>query len=221
LSLALLGQLVGVAAASGTRATLTLLALALVARVGAYSLPAGLEFLSTNVGLALLVALTVLDELVDRDPELQELLTLANVGVRGAAGAIGAWGIEGMMGGSMPDAVTWLLGAGIAIGVHLVRVQAMAYIPEGTSGFGPRTWIAWLEAGGVFGLLIAVFLAPLLALAFAVAASLLGAVLLVSARSIERARHRRRCPHCSAWARREASRCPKCRHAIAIERRCA
>ncbi len=219
MTLALFGQLVGVAAASGTRATLTLLTLALVARLGAYTLPEGLAFLSTNVGLAVLVAVAMLDELVDRDPELQELLTLANVGVRGAAGAIGAWGIEGMMDGSMPAAATWLLGAGIAIGVHLVRVRALAYVPEGTSGLGPRTWVAWLEAGGVFGLLIAVFLAPLLALAFAVAATVLGAVVLIAARGVERAKHRRQCPHCASWIRKEASRCPKCRHDVPIERR--
>lgn len=218
MSLALLGQLVGVAAASGTRATLTLLTVALVARLGAYTLPAGLSFLSSNIGLSMLVALAVLDELVDRDPELQELLALANVGIRGAAGAIGAWGIDGMMDGAMPESATWLLGASIAIGVHLVRVRALAYVPEGTAGFGPRTWVAWLEAGGVFGLLAAVFLAPLLALGFAVAATVLGAAVLLAARRVERARHRRACPHCAASIRKEASLCPKCRNAVPIER---
>jgi len=218
-TLALLGQLLGIAAASGTRASLTVLLVALVARFGDTGLPGELAFLSSNVGLALLAALVVLDEVVDRDPELQELLSLTNVGVRGAAGAVSAWGIDGMMGDTTPDAVTWLVGAGIAIGVHLVRVRALQYVPEGTKGFGPRTWVAWLEAGGVFGLIAAVFLAPLLALAFAVLATLGGVTVLLVARSIEHTRHRRPCPHCRTPIRKEASRCRSCGNPVSIERR--
>ena len=218
MSLALLGQLVRVAAASGTRASLTLVALALVARLGGYTMPEGLTLLTTDLGLALLIGVAVLDEVVDRDPELQELLTLANVGVRGAAGAIGAWGIEGMMDGTLPPAVVWGIGASIAIAVHLVRVRALSLLPEGTDGFGPRTWIAWLEAGGVFGLLVAVFLAPLLALGVVVSATMLGGLVLLVARRVERHEHRRPCVHCDHWVRKEASRCPRCRRPVPIER---
>jgi len=219
-TLALLGQLLGIAAASGTRATLTLLAVVLVARIGGGDVPEGLSFLTTNLGLAALVAVAVLDELIDRDPELQEIVTIGNIGVRGAAGAASAWGVESLMDGSLPESATWLLGAGIAIAVHLVRVRVLSYVPEGTGGLGPRTWIAWLEAGGVFGLIVAVFVAPLLALGFVLLGTILSVAAVLGARQMDRSRNRRVCPHCQSWARKEASRCPKCRNPLSVERRC-
>lgn len=218
MTLALIGQLLGIAAASGTRATLTLLAVVLVARLGDGAVPEGLSFLTTNVGLAMLVAVAVLDELVDRDPELQEVVAMANIGVRGAAGAASAWGVESLVDGSLPDSVTWLLGAGIAIAVHLVRIRVLSYVPDGAGGIGPRTWIAWLEAGGVLGLIVAVFVAPLLALAFVLLGTVLSVAVVLIARQLDRTRNRRTCPHCQVWARKEASRCPKCRNPIPVER---
>lgn len=218
MTLALLGQLLGIAAASGTRATLTLLAVVLVARLGDGNVPEGLSFLTTNVGLAALVAVAVLDEVVDRDPELQEIVAVANVGVRGAAGAASAWGVASLADGSLPDSATWVLGAGIAVAVHLVRIRVLAYVPEGTGGLGPRTWLAWLEAGGVLGLIVAVFVAPVLALGFVLLGTVLSVAAVVVARNLDRSRHRRVCPHCQTWARKEASRCPQCRNAIPVER---
>lgn len=219
MTLALLGQLLGIAAASGTRATLTLLAVVLVARLGDSSVPEGLSFLTTNVGLALLVAVAVLDELVDRDPELQEIVAMGNIGVRGAAGAASAWGVESLVDGSLPAWATWLLGACIAIAVHLVRVRVLSHVPDGAGGIGPRTWIAWLEAGGVLGLIVAVFVAPVLALGFVLLGTGLSVAVVLIARQLDRTRNRRACPHCQTWARKEASRCPKCRNAIPVERR--
>ncbi len=218
MTLALLGQLLGIAAASGTRATLTLLAVVLVARLGGSEVPDGLSFLTTNVGLAVLVAVAVVDELVDRDPELQELVAIGNVGVRGAAGAASAWGVESLADGSLPDAATWLLGAGIAIAVHLVRVRVLSYVPDGGGGLGPRTWVAWLEAGGVLGLIVAVFVAPMLALGFVLLATVFSVAAVFVARKIDRTRNRRTCPHCQTSARKEASRCPNCRESIPVER---
>ncbi|MGH1342734.1 MAG: DUF4126 domain-containing protein [Nannocystales bacterium] len=216
MTLALLGQLLGIAAASGTRATLTLLAVIVVARIGGGTVPDGLSFLTTNVGLAVLVAVVVLDELVDRDPELQELVTMGNIGVRGAAGAASAWGVESLADGFLPDVVTWILGAAIAIAVHLVRVRILSYLPEGHSGVGPRTWVAWLEAGGVLGLIVAVFVAPVLALGVVLLGTVITVAGVLIARRLERSRHRRACPHCGTWARNEASRCPKCRNPIPV-----
>jgi hypothetical protein len=217
-TLALVGHLLGVAAASGTRASLTLLALAVATRLGELGLPSELSFLSRDPGLVLLVVLVVLDEMVERDPDLQSALMLANVGIRGAAGALAAWGVHDVAPEGVPEPVLWGVGAAVAIGVHLLRARIGAVVPAGHGLLDPRAWLGWLEAGGVVGLIVAVLLAPVLALLFVGLATLGSLALVALGRAVERARHRRRCPTCGAWARVEASRCPACRGPLPVVR---
>ncbi|MEM6291208.1 MAG: zinc ribbon domain-containing protein [Myxococcota bacterium] len=213
----LFAQLLAVSAASGTRASLTLLCMAVAARVTEFALPDALAFLVTDMGLALLVAVVVLDELVERDPQLQELLVFANVGVRGAAGAIAAWGLEDAVGSVLPDVGVWVVGACVAMAIHGLRMKVAVWIPDGGEGWlNPRTWLGWLEVGGVLGIVVAVFLAPFLALAIVVVATVLGAIAWQAGRQLEQTRRRRPCPHCGAKAREEASRCPSCHQPLNI-----
>jgi lipopolysaccharide biosynthesis regulator YciM len=169
--------------------------------------------------LGLLVALVVLDELVERDPDLQQAMVLVNVGIRGAVGAVSAWGLEDALGDALPDPIVWLIGAGVAVGVHLLRARVQAHLPDAGEGWlNPRTWLGWLEVGGVVGLVTAVFLAPFVALAFVVLATVGGVVALLATRGIERARYRRVCPRCGFAARVEACRCPGCRGPLEVVR---
>ena len=219
MSVTLVAQLLGIAAASGTRASLTLAILAVMARFGGWELPGELAFLSSDIGLGILAALLVLDELVERDPDLQQAMVLVNVGVRGAAGAVAAWGLEDALGDTLPDPAVWAIGAAVAVGVHLLRARVQEHLPDAGDGWlNPRTWLGWLEVGGVVGIVTAVFLAPFLALAFVIVASVAGVGVLLVARGIERTRYRRRCPHCGHAARVEASRCPGCRGPLEVTR---
>jgi hypothetical protein len=219
MSATLLATLLGIGAAAGTRSSLTVLVLAVAARFSGFELPQDLQILASDLGLASLLALVVLDELVERDPDLQGLLVLVNVGVRGAGGMVAAWGLQDTMDESLPQPVVWAIGGAAAIGVHLLRTKVQTYIPAARGGLlDPRAWLGWLEVGGVMGLVAAVLLAPLLALGFVVLASAASVLALIVGRNIERARHRRPCPHCRHWTRMEATRCPRCHQDLPIAR---
>ena len=215
----LLAHLISVAAATGVRASLGLLALALAARIGWFELAPPMDWLASNPGIAVLVALAALDELVEHDEDLRELLVLANAGVRGAAGAAAAWGIEGGLGDQAPDWLVWILGFGISIGVHLLRAR----LHEALSGFGdglhsPRTWLVILESGGVLGLIVALALAPILVGVFVLGSIAVGVALVLVARLFEAHRGRRPCPNCNHRAREDASLCPNCRTTLQVAR---
>ena len=72
-----LQQILAGAALSGTRAALALFAIALSGRFELVALPAEMGFLSTNVGLAVLMGLVAAEEFLERDEDLQELVELA------------------------------------------------------------------------------------------------------------------------------------------------
>jgi hypothetical protein len=219
LSTDLLAALIGVGAAAGTRSSLTVLALALAARFTGFELTSELAVLTTDLGLALLVAFAVLDEVVERDADLQGALVLANVAIRGAGGVVAAWGLQDGTHASLPQPVAWAIGGAMAIAVHLVRTKVQAHVPATGGGLlDPRSWLGWLESGGVIALVIAVVLAPMLALGFVVVATLGSLGILLAARGLERGRHRRPCAHCGQQARVEASRCPRCLQALPIVR---
>ena len=133
--------------------------------------------------------MVALDELVERDPQPQELFVFANVGVRGAAGAVAAWGLEDAVGSALPDVGVWGVGACVAMAIHGLRMKVAVWIPDGGEGWlNPRTWLGWLEVGGVLGIVAAVFLAPFLALGIVVVATILGAFAWQAGRQLEHTR---------------------------------
>jgi hypothetical protein len=221
-----LARLLSTSALAGTRSSLTLLLLALAARLelfaGASSL-AGPAWMTSNVGLGLLLALVVLEELAEQDEDLQALFDIAAYAIRGGAGALAAQSIQGvaeLSGGlALPEWGSTLLGAGVAVGTHHLRANLHEQLAGlGDSLLSPRTWLAWLELGGVVGLAVAIVLAPVLALAFVVLAALGGAAVILAKRASEQRLFRRPCPHCGARVRVEASRCPSCTHPVPIQR---
>ncbi|EDM80205.1 hypothetical protein PPSIR1_36182 [Plesiocystis pacifica SIR-1] len=229
-----LARLLAASSLAGTRAGLTLFGLALAARLGVISgLGGGSEWMSSNVGLGILLALVVVEELAEQDEDLQALVDLFAYALRGGAGALAASSIqaatvEGVAGfeqvAALPDLPDWgavVLGAALAVATHHLRAQ----LHEQLSGLGdsllsPRTWLAWLELGGVLGLLAAVIFAPALALAFVVLAAVLGLVAVLVKRGAEDRLNRRDCasPDCKARPRVEASVCPRCRTPLRVER---
>ena len=111
------------------------------------------------------------------------------------------------------------VGAVMAVGTHGLRSQ----LHEGLRGFGdsvlsPRTWLLWLERGGMLGLLIAMLLAPVIALGFVILAAVGAGIGLLVRRHLDKAWFRRACPSCEHMARVDASRCPDCKESLEVAR---
>lgn len=215
-----LSRLLSLSALAGTRASLTLLCLGLAARMGI--LPAPHPWMSSDVGLALLLGLVVLEELAEQDEDLQSLFDTVAYALRGGAGALAAESLQAgasTAGLPLPGWAAGLLGATLAVGTHHLRAQLHRQLEGlGDSVLSPRTWLAWLELGGVLGLMAAIVLAPVLALGFVILASAGGVAIVLVRRASENRLRRRPCPHCGARARVEACRCPKCRGALEVQR---
>lgn len=215
-----MAALISLASAAGARTSLTLLMLAVAARFGAAELPENLSFLSDTFGIAVLVALVIAEEFIEQDEDLQHLTSFINYLLRGAGGALASTAFESMGGGELPPAVAAVAGAGIAVATHHLRMKLYDVVRGfGESLSSPRTWIAWLEAGGVVGVLAATFLAPALALAFVILATMGAVAVLLVRRTAERRIYRRPCPSCGTRIRVEARVCPNCRASVPIHKR--
>ncbi|PRQ02316.1 hypothetical protein ENSA5_24070 [Enhygromyxa salina] len=215
-----LARLISTSALAGTRASLTLLCLGLAARFEVMAAPQ--EWMSSNVGLAVLLALVIIEELAEQDEDLQALFDLFAYALRGGAGALAASTIQasaGELGVELPQWGAALVGAGLATGTHHLRARMHEQLRgAGDSVLSPRTWLAWLELGGVLGLMVAVVIAPVVALGFVVLASLGGVALIAAKRAAEDRLGRRACVHCNARVRVESCRCPACKGELAIQR---
>lgn len=214
-----LARLLATSSLAGTRASLTLFILALVGRLGVIDAPQ--DWMTSNVGLAVLLSLVVLEELAEQDEDLQALVDVAAYALRAGAGALAASTIQSSASAiGVEDLPTWaaaLTGAGVAAGTHHLRAKLHEQLEgAGDSVLSPRTWLAWLEAGGVLGLMIAVIFAPAIALGFVVAAAVASVAAVLIKRAAENRLRRRDCPHCRHRVRVEASRCPGCRGPVEI-----
>jgi len=116
---------------------------------------------------------------------------------------------------------TWLLAALAAalamLTHHLRRRLFQALCGFGSGLLSPRTWLIWLETGGLAGMLAALVLAPTLALVLFVLAALASLGLGQLRRAADRRLNRRPCA-CGYQARKEASLCPGCRQPLDIQR---
>ena len=213
----LLARTLTTSALAGTRSSLTLLGLAVAARFDVVAPPQA--WMVSDIGLGILLALVVLEELAEQDEDLQALFDVFAYALRAGAGALSAAALQDSTGGAVPGWAAAVAGATVATATHHLRAQ----LHEQLQGFGesllsPRTWLAWLELGGVVGLLAAVVLAPVLALAFVVLASVMGLSALIAKKAAEDRLWRRDCEHCNARVRVEARVCPSCRGAVPIAR---
>lgn len=219
-----IARLISTSALAGTRASLTLLCLGLAARFELLAAPH--PWMTSNIGLGVLLALVIVEELAEQDEDLQALFDVFAYALRGGAGALAAGTIQASaseIGVELPHELSqWgsaLLGATLAVGTHHLRAQLHEQLHGvGDSVLSPRTWLAWLELGGVLGLMVAIVLAPIVALGFVITASLAGVGVIAAKRAAEDRLWRRVCEGCGARARVEASRCPGCKQTLEIQR---
>lgn len=216
----LLARTLASSALAGTRSSLTLLCLALLARTGLMGAPA--PWMESNVGLGILLAMVVLEELAEQDEDLQALFDVFAYALRAGGGAMAATAIQdtaGAAGFALPEWGAALAGAGVATATHHVRAQLHQQLEGlGDSVLSPRTWLAWLELGGVLGLMVAIVIAPVLALAFVILATVAGVGMIFARKAAENRLRRRDCPNCSARVRVEARVCPACHTQVPVQR---
>lgn len=219
MSAVLISQVLSASSASGARGAATLLVLAVAGWAGWLELPESMSVLGSIPAIAVLTALAVVEELLEDDEDLQELLELVGYLVRGAGGALVAWTVAAGADAGASEAAAPVVGAVMAAGTHHVR----SLMHESVRGFGdtalsPRTWLIWLERGGLVGVLAAMILAPVIALAFVILAAVAAGIALLVRRQLERSVYRRACPGCGHLARVEASRCPACSDTLEVRR---
>ena len=216
---ALASKVLGLGAASGVRASSSLLVVALLARFGWLELPQQLSWLRSAVAIGALLGVTVLEAAAERDDDVQQVLEHLQYGLRalaGAAVAVVVLASGSQAPGELHLAAAGLVAAGTAVATHglRMRLHRALYVVQ-SDAFHPRKWVNRLEDGGVIGVAVAAVLAPLVALGVVAAglcATLLGAWL---AHQVE-AWWRRPCPACARPIRVEASRCPSCRADVPV-----
>jgi hypothetical protein len=214
----LVSQAIGLGSASGTRAGLSLLAVAVASHLGYVTLPPDLAWMAHPGALGGFAVVLAFEMSTQRDEDVRMLMGLVQYGLSGTSGALGVLATLDVPAGNVPE---WALGAGgalLAVGSLALRRRLHAAVADLENElFHPQKWLHRLEEGGALGVCIAVFLAPFLALALVLLAALAGLVGSVAARRLE-ARFRRPCPACAAAIRQEASRCPKCRAEVEVAR---
>jgi hypothetical protein len=163
-----------------------------------------------------LAAATVLEELLERDDDVQELLVILKYGIHGTGALILSWIVLEQFELPLDGWPIAVLGGVLAILTHNLRMR----LHDGLRGLeagivSPRGWLSWLEAGGTVGLVAAAVLAPALALVLVVVGTFTTAGVGVLLRRMED-RHRRNCPTCGAGVRKEARLCPHCKEQLPV-----
>jgi len=211
-------QAIASSSATGGRAGLTLLGMAIAGHFGYIDFPEGIVILTTLPGIAGLVGLTLIEELTERDEDMQELLEWISYGTKGAAGALAAWSVD-MMPEGVPPWIATIGGMVLAGATHHYRMK----LHETLRGFGdhwlsPRTYLVWLESGGIMGLVVAIVFAPFLAILILLLFFLLGALWLSARWATERKLRRHPCPACGKRIRNEATLCRYCAEPVAVQK---
>lgn len=202
--------LLGLGAATGTRASLVLILSGMGAHFAPRVVPAQLHFLGSPEGLGIAIGLLVVEAATERDDDVQALFGLAAGGARTVAAAFIGVVASGQPAGSSTAMIAGAVGAAGAVAVATARGPLHRILRElETEAFSPRRWLNRLEEGGALGLAVAVYAGPMLAVGLAAAgvAALLAARLVAS--RVE-AKWRRPCRACSMLVRVEASGCPHC-----------
>jgi hypothetical protein len=211
-------RFLGLGTASGTRASLAILLVAAMGRAGLMEVPASISFLTSTAGLGALLAATIVEELLERDDDAQQLLAIVKYGLHGSGGLLLGYVLIERFHLPLDGWPLAALGGALAVLTHNLRMRVHDALRSIAAGIvSPRRWLSWLEAGGVLGLTVAVILAPVVALGFVVIAALGAVGLWALFGFVEKAR-RRACPTCSAAVRAEARLCPHCKQALPIGR---
>lgn len=232
LSPTLLGQALTAGGLAGARPVLVVGLTCLWVRVfGDVPLPQDLTWLVHDYTLGALAVLAVAEHAAAQDVDLHEWLHLplraaAVVGGVLSARLLVAVGATPLVGLPAPDPllltagtgfgdanvlVAMAIGAAAAAAVQALKVRALRWLDD---LLVPERWLRWLEAGGVLGTMAAILLVPVLAIALAVALTVVSAGVFAASRVIAariEAARRRPCPNgCGQAVRVEATRCTRC-----------
>jgi hypothetical protein len=158
---------IAIAAACGLRAFLPLLGLGLAARFGILHLRPGAEWMAGDPALWALGIATVLEIAADKVPVVDHALDAVGTLIRPAAAWLGAFAMLQGWGSPWAQIAAFVLGAG-ALAVHGVKAKTRLGSSVATAGHA-NPLLSVLEDSGVFVLVVAAILAPLLALAFVLA----------------------------------------------------
>ena len=174
----------GLAGASGLNATLPLLIVSLLARLGLIQLGSPYDALASDVAFYGLIVLAVVEFAIDKVPALDSVGHAVMLPIAAASGAI----LFASQTGAVTDVhpglaviISLLAGAGVSSTVHVVRagVRPVANVVL----LGPP--LSFLEDGASAALSLAATLAPIL-VPFLLALLILGAVLLWQRRRASR-----------------------------------
>ncbi|MDY7227358.1 DUF4126 family protein [Hyalangium rubrum] len=210
-------QAMGLSSASGTRAGLSLLAVALASHQGYVSLPDSLGWMAHPGAMAAFAVVLVFEMITDRDEDMHMLLGLAQYGLSAGGGALSVMASMNVATQGIPEWAVGAGGAGLAIGtLALRRRMHVEFSGLESELFHPLRWLTRLQEGGALGLCVAVFFAPAVALGVVVVLTVAGVVATVMAHRMEAKLFRRPCPACGTPIRVEASRCVQCRHDVPV-----
>ncbi len=158
---------VGIAAATGLRAFLPLLALGVAGRMGWIPLKPEVAWLAGNPALIALGVAAAVEILADKIPVVDHALDAVATVLRPAAAWLGAYAVLG------PWPAPWAQLAAVALGGGALALHAMkAKVRLGSTAVTAGHANPVLSVGEdvtAFGLIATALLVPLLALAFAVA----------------------------------------------------
>jgi hypothetical protein len=153
----------GVAAPAGLNAYLPLLIVALADRFSnSINLDRPYDFLSSNVGLAILIFLVSVEVIVDKIPGVDHANDLIQSIIRPAAGAFLMMAVNSD-GGSLNPVVAMLVGLLAAGGVHAAKATARPAVTVTTGGLG-NPLVSVAEDGFAALMALSAILFPLLAL---------------------------------------------------------
>jgi len=160
LALALLAG-VAIAAACGLRAFLPLLVLGLAARFAGIELAPAARWLASDAALIGLATATVLEILADKIPVVDHALDAVATVIRPAAAALASYGLLVHWPAPWAQILALLLG-GTALMLHAAKAKTRLASSLVTVGLA-NPWISLAEDVITVALVVAAFLAPLLA----------------------------------------------------------
>lgn len=216
ISFAVAAKILGLGTASGTRAALVLALLSGMGRLGYVAFPEELAWLASTPAVGLLLGAALLEEFLERDDDAQQLLGILKYGVHGTGAVVTSYVLVDALDLPWSGWPLVVIGGLLALGTHGLRMRLHAILRDFEIGIvSPRTWLTYLEVGGVMGVVASVVLAPILALVLVLLAGALALAIGLSLRAIER-RSRRACLGCDKLVRKEARLCPHCQAPLEV-----
>ncbi|MCG5212504.1 DUF4126 domain-containing protein [Streptosporangium sp. KLBMP 9127] len=168
----------GLSTAAGLNAYIPLLVVGILANLtDRVRLPEGYDWLSDGWVLAIIAVLLAAEVVLDKVPVVDHVNDLIQTAVRPASGGVvfsataAAAELDGSTWMTANPWVSWVLGIGLALAVHLMKSATRPVVNATTAGVGAPVASTVEDAGSLAMSLIAIFLPVLVILALAVLAA--------------------------------------------------